>query len=110
MTEQQTKDFLTVKVVKAPDGQCPAWIREAWVGVELPVVDGKAQPGDGSDRHQVRVVDAVEALRRQGRESAALWWNDRVLARPIGRQVIFFESRDCHAEPRWLLSAPATPR
>ena len=33
-------DPLAVEIVRAPEGEAPLWVREAWVGLTLPLVPG----------------------------------------------------------------------
>lgn len=30
-----------IRIVQAPFGEAPLWVREAWVGLELPIIEGK---------------------------------------------------------------------
>ncbi|NJC40501.1 hypothetical protein GGQ87_000759 [Brevundimonas alba] len=32
-----TEPFLKVRIVRAPKGEAPLWVREAWIGLELPL-------------------------------------------------------------------------
>ena len=101
MSETKTTSR-TVRIVRVPDGKAPQWIRQAWIGVELPVSRRATRvlPDQGrTEVHAVRVVDAVEALRLKGRHSAAIWWNDQALARPVGARLLYFDGDDCQAPP-----------
>lgn len=34
----------TLKITSVPPGEAPAWVREQWVGLELPLVAGSSAP------------------------------------------------------------------
>jgi len=34
-----------IRIVSVPPGEAPLWVREKWVGLQLPLVPGKAKPG-----------------------------------------------------------------
>jgi hypothetical protein len=36
----------TIRIVRAPAGEAPLWVRESWIGIELPLVGGR-QPRVG---------------------------------------------------------------
>lgn len=76
-----------IKIIAAPAGQAPDWVREAWVGVEIPLADqgnevsgpfigalGGAPSPENLDGYEVHGGDALEALRKAGKKDAADWW------------------------------------
>jgi hypothetical protein len=109
MTRAKT---VIVEVVRVPTHPSPQWVREAWVGVTLPALphphppreDAQLVDGMSPERLEVRVVDAVEALREHGRHSAAQWWSDQALLRRAGVRSLMFADHDCRMLPA---SAPA---
>jgi len=72
----------SIKIIATPPGQAPKWVRDGWIGVEIPILKqptggiqmgvcgGKAENAGG---HQVATHEAVEALRKKSPE-AADWW------------------------------------
>jgi hypothetical protein len=93
-----TLEFLSVRVVAVPPGEAPLWVREQWVGLELPLarrarastlptvgalsgpksivgqcfafLSGRTARETG---YVVRVVDALAVLEKSSPE-AAHWW------------------------------------
>jgi hypothetical protein len=105
-----------IRIISVPPGEAPDWVREAWVGVVLPLPAGRLGTRStrpvagvltgprhfvarllnllgGTCRHEdvyvVGVCDAVEALAAT-RPEAAMWWRDNLpeLVRP-GRWFAF---------------------
>ncbi len=76
----------SIKIIATPPGQAPEWVREEWIGVEIPIPKqpsrgiqmgvrgGKAENAGG---HQVDTREAMEALRKKSPE-AADWWEQNV--------------------------------
>lgn len=71
-----------IKILATPPGQAPKWVREEWVGVEIPIPEqesGGIQMGiqcgnaENTDGYQVETRAAIEALRIKSPE-AARWW------------------------------------
>lgn len=91
-----------VKVVKPPLDESPKWVREAWVGMQLPA---HARRSDGGWRNrvhsrqapvfEVRTADAVEAFRQEGRHAAAQWWAGHALLRRGGPKTLVFADGEC---------------
>jgi len=38
----------TIRIIKTPDGEAPLWVREAWVGLELPCILKKDESDQAS--------------------------------------------------------------
>lgn len=71
----------SIKIIAVPPGFAPLDIRKEWVGVEIPLpasVDdppGNLRTGTANiGGYTVRKPDAIEALRKAGKEEAAKWW------------------------------------
>lgn len=87
------------RVTTTPEGGAPREVRDAWIGVPLPVrhalpVEAPASfiGRDVADRSIVRHVadgvavdrdDAVAALRLFGRDEAAAWWSEQFVRHPL---------------------------
>src|SRR5215469_5604551 len=105
------QDAAKVRIVALPPGEAPQWVREKWIGLELPIVgqggvyrgvgvtsrptflgrlwrtfSGKAEMIDGYVVDARRAVEILEAAHPE----AAAWWREntpRILAQ--GRRFIF---------------------
>ena len=107
-----------IRIVGVPPGEAPLWVREKWVGLELPLARGNPGPrtvyGTGVlsaprnfrvaiwwwflcrlERHTGYVVDAATAVRilEGAAPDAAAWWRETV-PRVVGprRKFLFAES------------------
>jgi hypothetical protein len=91
-----------VRIVGTPHGEAPLWVREAWVGLELPVANGQRgpcrQPAFGvlsNDREDDRTgfaVDgrrAVQLLAARCPEAADWWWRNAAHVTVGGYQFVF---------------------
>jgi hypothetical protein len=91
-----------VRIVSTPDGEAPLWVREAWVGLELPVANGQRgpcrQPAFGAlsnDREGFLTgfaVDgrrAVQLLAARSPEAADWWWRNAGHVASGGYQFVF---------------------
>lgn len=91
----------TVRIVSAPVGEPPDWVRDAWIGLDLPlswpeisnvttfgVVSGPRSllstlwyrvigRGEKQSGYIVKYADAMKVL-RETRPDAALWWDQNV--------------------------------
>ncbi len=87
-----------VKIIAAPAGEAPLWVRKAWVGLELPLdeVQGEepvigalgGKPAKGNrGGYLVPFQEAVEILRASN-PRAARWWDNSPLA-GIARSLAF---------------------
>ena len=107
-----------VRIVRAPIGEAPAWVREAWVGLELPVVSarkltastfgaltgpttllasiwalasGKATKVSG---YAVRSAEAIQLLSGSNPDAAA-WWRENAPVFVEGRRIFLFDTPAC---------------
>jgi hypothetical protein len=76
-----------VKITSVPPGGAPLEIKQAWVGLELPLEEirepgvmrsvsgGKPDPKSFGG-FPVRTTDAIQALRDAGKKKAADWWQN----------------------------------
>ncbi len=91
-------------ITTTPTGGAPEAVREAWVGIPLPVRRPRAVEGpephvarDVRDRRvtfitdgvAVEPADAVKALRLFGRGDAAAWWESHVERHPMTVALVF---------------------
>lgn len=90
-----------VKITSVPPGGAPLHIKQQWVGLELPLEE-ISEPGimrsvTGSKPNPksyggfpVKTEDAIQALRDQGREEAAEWWENWFLSTGrTGKTLVF---------------------
>ena len=92
-----------VKIIKRPEGGAPVWVRDAWMGVEFPIlVDGTLElqnealakdvvTGEVVIRHDVVRVSGREALKalEKVNEAAARWWYVHTLIYDYDRTLLF---------------------
>lgn len=73
-----------IKIVAAPPGQAPEWVREAWIGIELPLaqpISGGVQVGimlgkpENIGGYTVNSAQAFQLLQKHNIE-AWNWWNE----------------------------------
>ncbi len=80
----------SIRIVKTPPGQAPQWVREAWIGVEIPLprqegggvsmgVRGGSPDSRNRGGYQVDTATAIERLRSSNR-GAAEWWDQAGIA------------------------------
>jgi len=109
-----------IRIIAAPPGEAPLWVREKWIGLELPLTGG-ASPrkyltlGALSGPHTfllqlwaairgrvdhivgfpVETVKAIDILEISSPEAAA-WWRENTpeLIRP--RRFLIFHAEVCH--------------
>ena len=83
-----------IRIIKAPPGQAPDWVRKAWVGLEMEThpssgvasfgaLGGKAENGNG---YVVQTTKALEVL-EQTQPEAAQWWREHSIATPSSSLV-----------------------
>jgi len=87
---------MKIRIIATPPGQSPEWVREAWVGLELPLIEDN-QPGvqtgvllgkpENIGGYRVDGKEAIEALEKHY-PSAAEWWKKNV-PNVIGNQLVF---------------------
>lgn len=119
-----------IRIVAIPPGEAPLWVREKWLGLELPIADGKHAPQQSyisgvlsgpryrffaivrrllgrleqQTGYPVYVADALGVLQKTAPDAAA-WWRVNVprLQRP--NRKFLFRTAFCE-----LAGADATPR
>lgn len=81
-----------IRIIATPAGEAPEWVRQAWVGLEIPVEDcagmgevhgvlsGKPDPSN-SDGYHVNEKSAVDILRAKS-FGAARWWEEHIDIQP----------------------------
>ncbi len=89
-----------VEIIATPPGQAPDWVRDAWVGLSLPVdpnpvgprqigvLGGKAENLGG---YHVHTQEALKILAEKN-EAAAQWWLDHL---PIMPPWLVFSKSVC---------------
>ena len=120
----------TVRIISAPFGEPPDWVRDAWVGLELPLswpavknvrtfgvlsgpkslfsnflylISGRGEKQSG---YIVKYADAIKVL-RESRPDAALWWDQNVGKGKSWSTLLFQAScgelrqMETVAVPRW---------
>lgn len=96
-----------IRIIGVPSGEAPDWVREAWVGLELPVADPRMitediiivevltrQLSEIKPRYPVLVDDALECLERNS-HVAAQWWHELYTRRGWSSEIFFFDSEVC---------------
>lgn len=87
-----------IRIVAAPPGQAPDWVRQAWIGIEIPLleeqeggvlvgVNGGAPDPRSLNGYTVALEGAIDALRKQS-PRAAEWW-DQCLIAQLGQKLTF---------------------
>jgi hypothetical protein len=109
-----------VRIIAIPPGEAPPWVREKWVGLELPlaqpvrsarsrrvfgVLSGPRQPlarlldillgrAARETGYVVRVSEAIAELERKSPEAAA-WWRENVAHMFTPGRCFLFQERVC---------------
>jgi hypothetical protein len=109
-----------VRIIAIPPGEAPLWVREKWVGLELPLADGKNAAQEvftsgvlsGSRNrflaiiwgmlgrlkvqsgYPVYVNDALGVL-EQTAPDAAIWWRDNIRRLQQPKRKFLFASAVC---------------
>ncbi len=91
-----------VRITALPPGEAPEWVRQAWIGLELPLVAGQVRAGSGNAQGVLsgEAVAAPPAYAVEGRAAiailqaacpdAAAWWRENVpLVLASGSQLVF---------------------
>jgi len=107
-----------IRIVRTPPGEAPVWVREKWIGLELPLASGDDGPTEavtsgvlsgprnrlialvwallGRLQHQRGyAVDAMTAMRilQKTAADAATWWSENVPRLQVpGRKLLFHTS------------------
>jgi hypothetical protein len=112
-------DTSRIRIIAVPSGEAPLWVREQWVGLELPISGGpgpQTLTGYGvlsgppplsleqfeagrrgrlevTTGYCVRTEAAIEALEAVSTEAAA-WWKSTI-ERPIAMPFLMFDKACC---------------
>ena len=102
-----------VRIVQRPEGEAPEWVRDAWIGLELPLVHPDAMDSRGFGAvtgpktaisewvqcllgrskvvsgYVVPAYEAVELLSCRSPEAAAWWRSEAKLFVGKGRNLMF---------------------
>ena len=78
-----------IRIVAVPPGEAPEWVRQKWIGQELPIAEDipasltqtgvKFGPADNIGGYPVETRIAIEILEETSPE-AAEWWKQNILA------------------------------
>jgi hypothetical protein len=124
-----TPPALKVRIVQAPIGEAPEWVREAWVGLELPLahpeevavetggvltgprtwlggwwarLTGRLEVVSG---YVVKADRAIDLLGRS-RPEAAAWWRAHAPEFCRSGAEFIFDSPACEPSPESVANAP----
>jgi hypothetical protein len=109
-----------IRIVRVPPGEAPYWVRERWVGLELPLAEGDRGPResytsgvlsgprnrlvalwwgllDRLQRQTGYAVDAIEAVRilEATAPDAASWWRQNVPRLQRRKRKFLFHQSAC---------------
>ena len=87
-TAKRHRAFMKIRIISTPPGEAPEHIRQAWVGLVLPVPGMMRRKGG----YLVAADKAIEILSRQAPE-AAKWWHQNK-ASSIARGMYFVFADD----------------
>jgi len=78
-----------IRITDIPPGQAPEWVREKWVGLELPIAENvpakTSQMGVSGGKienlggYSIETEVAIEVLKKKSPE-AAQWWEENISA------------------------------
>jgi hypothetical protein len=112
---------MRIKIVQRPAGEAPEWVRDAWIGLHLPLANanqrtwrtlgvisgttsllpwlwaiatGKSEKVTG---FAVNAKDAIESLTGP-RASAGMWWRENLPDFLDGRSHFVFDAEACEIE------------
>lgn len=84
----------SIRITAVPPGNAPDYVREAWVGVEIPLApdqevgDDKFWSGRGNvGGYLVQTSDAIDALRAADKSDIAAYWE--AIRMMTGHQLMF---------------------
>ena len=124
-----TPPAFKVRIIRAPVGEAPEWVREAWVGLELPLAEldettvetsgvlsgprtplgywwarlrGKTDPMTG---YVVRSARAIQIL-AGARPDAAQWWRTHAHRFCEPDAEFIFDSAACEPSEEPIANAP----
>lgn len=75
---------IRIRIIETPPGQAPEWVRNEWVGLEMPVAEGIPEEGwvqlgarlgkpENLGGYPVNTADALNKLTKKS-PPAASWW------------------------------------
>jgi len=123
------RPFFKVRIVRAPEGEAPLWVREAWVGLELPlatmtqvtvetggVLSGPVSPLGfwwaklrgrlkRTTGYVVMSARAIDLLARS-RPEAAAWWRSHTPHFLLPHQMFIFDAPACEPSPEPIANSP----
>jgi hypothetical protein len=109
---------MLIEIVRRPIGEAPEWVRDAWIGVRIPLARDKMKRWHGVgvlsgphgfmaqlwclfrgraewiDGYAVNAKLAVDAL-HQRHPDAALWWRENASMWLDGRRNFVFDADAC---------------
>lgn len=86
----------SIRIIATPPGQAPEWVREAWVGIEIPLTEQESGlvgtgvlggPPENTGGYQVFGSDAFRALTLKSPEAAQWWLREAPWA--LGNKLVF---------------------
>ena len=93
--KKKTEPTGRVRIIRRPDGEAPEWIRQAWVGLELPCDPVLGYPEGGMDRGVITEMSVMQnqsgvsvpqdlalAVLQEADPNAAAWWRTYGFPRP----------------------------
>ena len=113
---------MNIRIVQRPIGEAPDWVRDAWIGMSLPLasererkwrcLSGLTEPHSALSQilaifsgktYAVKgfVVNAKTAVDRlaEHHPGAAAWWREHTPHMLTGRRYFAFDSAACRQEP-----------
>ena len=122
MQQSKEEKMRCIRIIATPDGEAPKWVRKAWIGLTLSLLDGDfgkrgKKHGFGVltdsnhsffrqlmnillgrsilyDGYAVDAVDAVKVL-SESNPTAAQWWHENAPHVLAGKQAFLFEAEVC---------------
>jgi len=93
---------IKIKIIKKPLGEEPDWVKQVWIGLEIPVIKGAyAQKGGqevvsgdfrAADNYATHANEALDILKAKNPD-AEKWWRDNVDL--VGVDYIAFDQSVC---------------
>jgi len=120
-----------IEIVATPAGEAPLWVREAWIGLRLPLAPGRSEGSwwssgvlssrkgivgplikillgrsERASGFRVLAQEALEALDRV-RPDAAHWWREEAYHLfECPRQALIFDAPACRRMPDATVKGP----
>ncbi|WP_146184063.1 MULTISPECIES: hypothetical protein [unclassified Caulobacter] len=114
-------EYSKARIIAVPEGEAPLWIREKWLGLELPLAEGNRRPQtltgygvitgppplsleqfDGGVRGRLQVrsgfcVSSLEAIKvlETASPEAANWWRATLVHAPLRDAFLMFDTVCC---------------